>query len=91
MERFNQNQLGKRDGLTKPMAKADALREAKQWLRNLSTEEATARLAKISRGVPRGTRAKGVDLKVVATETKDAKPFALPKYWAAFILIGDLN
>ena len=91
MERFYQNLLGKRDGLVKPMAKADALREAKQWLRNLSTEDATERLAKISNGVARGTRGKNVDLKVVATETKDAKPFAHPKYWAAFILIGDPN
>ncbi|MBX3401149.1 MAG: CHAT domain-containing protein [Gemmataceae bacterium] len=91
MERFYQNLLGKRDGLAKPMAKADALREAKQWLRNLSTEDATVRLAKISQGVARGARGKNVDLKVVATETKDAKPFAHPKYWAAFILIGDPN
>jgi tetratricopeptide (TPR) repeat protein len=91
MSRFYENLLGKRDGLAKPMGKAAALDEAKRWLRNLSAEEALALTAKISNGVARGTRAKGVDLKVVATETKDAKPFAHPKYWAAFILIGDPN
>ncbi len=91
MSRFYENLLGKREGLSKPMGKAAALDEAKRWLRNLSREEATALTAKISNGIARGTRGKGVDLKVVATETKDAKPFAHPKYWAAFILIGDPN
>lgn len=65
--------------------------EAKRWLRNLSAEEALSLSAKISNGVARGARGKGVDLKVVATEIKDAKPFAHSKYWAAFILIGDPN
>src|SRR4029077_20951512 len=32
MVRFYQNLLGKREGLTKPLVKAEALREAKQWL-----------------------------------------------------------
>ncbi len=91
MSRFYENLLGKREGLAKPMGKAAALDEAKRWLRNLSSEEATALTAKISNGVARGTRGKNVDLKVVATDSKDAKPFAHPKYWAAFILIGDPN
>jgi CHAT domain-containing protein/tetratricopeptide (TPR) repeat protein len=91
MSRFYENLLGKREGLTKPMGKAVALDEAKRWLRNLSGEEAAVLTAKISNGVARGARGKNVDLKVVATETKDAMPFAHPKYWAAFILIGDPN
>jgi tetratricopeptide (TPR) repeat protein len=91
MSRFYENLLGKREGLTKPMGKAVALDEAKRWLRNLSGEEAAVLTAKISNGVARGARGKNVDLKVVATETKDAKPFAHPKFWAAFILIGDPN
>ncbi len=33
MVRFYQNWLGKRDGLDKPMSKAEALHEAKEWLR----------------------------------------------------------
>jgi CHAT domain-containing protein/tetratricopeptide (TPR) repeat protein len=91
MSRFYENLLGRREGLAKPMGKAAALDEAKRWLRNLSREEATARIAKIGTGVARGTRGKGVDLKVATTESKDTKPFAHPKYWAAFILIGDPN
>ena len=39
MERFYKNLLGKRVGLSKPMAKAAALAEAKAWLRSLSREE----------------------------------------------------
>ncbi len=36
MTRFYQNLLGKRPGLAKPMPKAEALHEAKQWLRSLT-------------------------------------------------------
>src|SRR5262249_24059152 len=39
MIRFYQNLLGKREGLTRPLPKAEALREAKQWLRNLTAKE----------------------------------------------------
>ena len=35
MERFYQNLLGKRPGLSQPMPKAEALDEAKHWLRSL--------------------------------------------------------
>src|SRR5208282_4150210 len=34
MTRFYQNLLGKRSALSKPMPKAEALQEAKQWLRS---------------------------------------------------------
>jgi hypothetical protein len=98
MDRFYQNLLGKRDGLSKPMGKAAALDEAKRWLRNLSGEEALTLTAKLTNGVARGTRSKDEDLKLVVPSagpktppTKDSKPFAHPKYWAAFILIGDPN
>ncbi|MBI3466003.1 MAG: CHAT domain-containing protein, partial [Planctomycetes bacterium] len=39
MIRFYQNLLGKRDGLKAPMPKAEALAEAKRWLRGLKVEE----------------------------------------------------
>jgi CHAT domain-containing protein len=62
---------------------------------NPSGEEALALTAKISNGVARGVRGKGDLLKLavpaVDPRAKDAKPFAHPKYWAAFILIGDPN
>ncbi|MCE9531628.1 MAG: tetratricopeptide repeat protein [Planctomycetes bacterium] len=98
MNRFYQNLLGKRDGLTKPMPKAEALREAKNWLRNLSSEEALMLTATMTNGVACGERGKEVALRlVVPKETKtdhpakDSKPFGHPKFWAAFILIGDPN
>jgi hypothetical protein len=83
MVRFYQNLLGKRDGLDKPLPKAEALREAKFWLRDLTAEQVdqeAARLPKLERGSVR-TRAGGT-----ATE---AHPYGHPYYWSAFILIGD--
>ena len=95
MDRFYQNLTGKREGLKAPLGKADALAEAKTWLRNLSLEEATQRLGTITNGVARGTEQEA--LKVVPpvaepkANPKEVKPFAHPRYWAAFILIGDPN
>jgi CHAT domain-containing protein len=54
MDRFYRNLLGKRDDGAKPMPKAEALREAKQWLRNLTATEALDRLGVITQGVVRG-------------------------------------
>src|SRR5262249_3332801 len=59
MQRFYQNLLGKRHGLKAPLAKAAALREAKEWLRTLPHEEALRVAAEISHGVERGLRSKG--------------------------------
>jgi tetratricopeptide (TPR) repeat protein len=42
MTRFYENLLGKREGLKGPMGRAEALREAKAWLRDLSRPEAEA-------------------------------------------------
>jgi hypothetical protein len=52
MVRFYQNLLGKRDGLTKPLPKAEALAEAKRWLRGLSREE----VERLVKALPEGTR-----------------------------------
>jgi CHAT domain-containing protein/Tfp pilus assembly protein PilF len=79
MVRFYQNLLGKRKGLTKSLGKAEALREAKAWLRNLSEKEAKV----AAQSLPRG---KVVKRKPAA---KASKPYAHPYYWAGFILIGD--
>jgi tetratricopeptide (TPR) repeat protein/CHAT domain-containing protein len=97
MGRFYENLLGKRDGLNGPMKKAEALAEAKAWLRGLSREEAMQRAAKMSDGVARGKRPK-LPLATVpeAKGEEPAKaggsvdrPYAHPYYWAAFVLIGD--
>jgi CHAT domain-containing protein/Tfp pilus assembly protein PilF len=83
MQRFYQNLLGKRDGLAKPLPKAEALREAKGWLRGLTAEQIdqeVARLPKAERGGVR-PRASGA--------AAEARPYVHPYYWSAFILIGD--
>jgi CHAT domain-containing protein/tetratricopeptide (TPR) repeat protein len=96
MDRFYQNLLGKREGLSQPMGKAAALAEAKQWLRNLSLDEATQLAADITSGVVRGNNEPALKLVVPTAEPQaptvdDNRPFAHPRYWAAFILIGDPN
>src|SRR5262249_18270111 len=42
MQRFYQNLLGKREGLTAPLGRAEALAEAKAWLRGLRRAEVEA-------------------------------------------------
>jgi CHAT domain-containing protein len=93
MQRFYANLLGKRDGLKTPMGKAAALREAKEWLRNLSRQEALKVAAEVSNGIERGKgRPKGKllpPLPEAAPAVKEDRPYAHPYYWAAFVLIGD--
>jgi CHAT domain-containing protein/Flp pilus assembly protein TadD len=81
MTRFYQNLLGKRPGLDKPLPKAEALQEAKAWLRGLTAKEVGHALDQLPRGaeVERPT----------APVTKAVHPYGHPYYWAAFILIGD--
>ena len=95
MDRFYQNLLGRRPGLEKPMPKAAALAEAKRWLRELSADEAAKLTAEFTQGVVRGKGQKVgkllptiPDSKPSPTETDD-KPYAHPRYWAAFVLMGD--
>jgi len=79
MTRFYQNWLGKREGLDRSMTKADALREAKEWLRGLSAAEVGSELGKIPRGDPRPK----------VGEPVAGERFDHPRYWTAFILMGD--
>jgi CHAT domain-containing protein len=92
MDRFYRNLLGKREDGAKPMGKAAALHEAKQWLRNLSAKAAEERLGTLTNGVVRGERPARDEMRPVPQPKdagKDYKPYAHPRYWAAFILIGD--
>jgi tetratricopeptide (TPR) repeat protein len=91
MERFYANLLGKRQGLKKPMPKAQALAEAKRWLAGLSREEALERWAGVQGGVVRGKGRKKLPLlpAVPKAAGKADRPYAHPYYWAAFILVGD--
>jgi hypothetical protein len=81
MTRFYGNLLGKREGLTAPMPKAEALAEAKRWLRGAGPSEVGAALA----ALPRGSI---VRREAVAPEPA-VRPYENPTYWAGFILIGD--
>jgi hypothetical protein len=83
MERFYQNLLGKRNGLTKPVPKAEALREAKAWLRSLTSEDAEQQRERLA-----AFAGEGVELPPLPV---GERPFAHPYYWSAFILIGDPN
>jgi tetratricopeptide (TPR) repeat protein len=92
MARFYQDLLGQRPGLSGPMPKAEALREAKAWLRDLTADEAGSELAAMDRGQPRlladgsGGAAQGAS---PAPRPGGLRPYAHPYYWAAFVLVGD--
>ncbi len=97
MGRFYENLLGKRGGSRSRWVR---LPRSTRRSGGCGTSPSTRRRRgprkrrTASNGVARGSRGKGVDLKVVGdpkVPAKDTKPFAHPKYWAAFILIGDPN
>ncbi len=81
MMRFYENWLGKRRGLDRPMSRAEALREAKNWLRGLTGDQVAGELAQIARGEPRAK----------VGQPLEGHPFDHPHYWSVFILMGDPN
>ncbi len=92
MTRFYQNLLGKRPALAKPMPKAEALQEAKQWLRSLTADQIDSELAALERGEVRPlARGTGAEARKEASSTKAStvRPYDHPYYWAAFVLVGD--
>jgi hypothetical protein len=98
MQRFYANLLGRRSGLSAPMPKAEALREAKAWLRGLSRSDALAVTATLSGGVERGKGTKGRqssdrgEIRPLQDQSRgrgDDRPYAAPHFWAAFVLAGD--
>jgi tetratricopeptide (TPR) repeat protein len=91
MTRFYENLMGRRPGLKEPIGKAQALAEAKSWLRGLKAEE----VEQVSGGLIRGL---DTDTARGTKRTRPAKqvetpaslhPYSHSYYWAAFILIGD--
>jgi CHAT domain-containing protein/tetratricopeptide (TPR) repeat protein len=80
MTRFYRNMLGKRAGLTAPMPKAEALAEAKRWLREATSEE----VGEAIRSLPRGEIVHRDDL----APPPSARPYEDPRHWAPFILVG---
>jgi CHAT domain-containing protein len=97
MTRFYQNLLGTRAGLNSPLPKAQALAEAKAWLRSAGSDEVGAAL----RALPRGSivrreavgqepaaRPSEIDRREGLAPRTPARPYENPTYWAGFILIG---
>jgi CHAT domain-containing protein/Tfp pilus assembly protein PilF len=89
MQRFYANLLGQRPGLAGPLPKAEALREAKAWLRGLSRAELLALAAEPPGGAGRAKDAKARPQGDVPASADDDRPFAAPQFWAAFVLAGD--
>ena len=89
MQRFYANLLGRRTGLTSTMPKAEALREAKIWLRTLHRAEVLSMTAEMSGGVERSKGAKARPRAELHVGGDDDRPYAPPHFWAAFVLAGD--
>jgi len=93
MQRFYANLLGRRPGLTAPLPKAEALREAKAWLRELRRAEVLALIAELSGGIDRPKGAKARQPAEIADAIPPGgdndHPYAPPHFWAAFVLAGD--
>jgi CHAT domain-containing protein len=89
MARYFENLPGKRSDHSKPMPKAEALAEAKRWLRSLTEVEVGAVL---DRGPPRPlvtTDGSKPAESPARPRPSGPRPFEHPYFWAAFILIGD--
>ena len=75
------------------MPKAEALHEAKVWLRDLRRADVLAMTAELSGGVERGKGGKGrqpAELAALVPVSGDNDlPYASPHFWAAFVLAGD--
>ena len=94
MQRFYANLLGQRAGLGAPMPKAEALREAKVWLRGLRRAEVLSTTAELSRAAS----ARGKDTPAPASRTsapaavrgggRRRSPLRLPALLGRIRLVG---
>jgi CHAT domain-containing protein len=88
MRRFYQNLLGKRPGLKKALGRAEALEEARNWLRNLTRKEAGDAVASLPRGQVKSLPGTGT-IAAPPAPPPGERPYQHPYFWSAFILIGD--
>jgi len=92
MTRFYQNLLGKRSGLPKGTPKAEALFEAKQWLRSLTVDQIERERAVLERGDVRPLAQVNNTAPGKASSSPNPsgiRPYDHPYFWAAFVLVGD--
>jgi CHAT domain-containing protein len=93
MERFYANLLAARPGLSAPLPKAEALAEAKSWLRALHRDEIAELAANLSGGDSRSKDAPRRKPAPPANSTPPSldenHPYAHPYYWTAFVLVGN--
>jgi len=83
MTRFYENLIGTPEGAVRPMPKAEALAEAKRWLRGLGPDE----VQQLTKDLPtRGTRGKIVKKTAAAAAVPS---YEHPYYWSGFVLVGD--
>ncbi|HET6574279.1 MAG TPA: CHAT domain-containing tetratricopeptide repeat protein [Fimbriiglobus sp.] len=83
MTRFYENLIGTPEETVRPMPKAEALAEAKRWLRGLNSDEVQQLTKDLT---TRGTRGKIVKK---AAAAKAAPSYEHPYYWSGFVLVGD--
>jgi hypothetical protein len=89
MERLYQNLLGQRPGLAMPMPKAEALAEAKRWLRELTAREIDEELGRLTGGEQPTPRDSPLVTRRLSAGPKSIRRYEHPYFWAGFILIGD--
>jgi CHAT domain-containing protein/tetratricopeptide (TPR) repeat protein len=86
MARFYENVLGTPEKTVKPLPKAEALAEAKKWLRSLGPQD----VAQLSKDLPiRGTSRGRVVPQQESDTAKAPRTYEHPYYWSGFILVGD--
>jgi CHAT domain-containing protein/tetratricopeptide (TPR) repeat protein len=85
MTRFYENLLGTPEKTVKPLPKAEALAEAKRWLRGLRPDE----VEQLTRDLPtRGTRGR-LEPRKTPEGPSPVRSYEHPYFWSGFILIGD--
>jgi CHAT domain-containing protein/tetratricopeptide (TPR) repeat protein len=93
MLRFYENLLGARKELKAALPRAQALEEARRWLRELPRQDVKRLASALVAGKLSGTtRGEVVELNVQERPVKlpaGDRPYAHPFFWAAFVLVGD--